>query len=36
MIIFLAPLPMLLVAEELVHRIKNGPPKPGRHSKGEQ
>jgi len=32
MLIFLAPVPVMILVEELVHRIKNGPQAPGRHS----
>src|SRR5262245_4120878 len=31
--IFLAPFAVLVVAEELVHRIKHGPQAPGRHTR---
>lgn len=31
--IFLAPFAVLVVGEELVHRIKNGPQKQGRHAR---
>jgi hypothetical protein len=29
MFIFISPLPVMLLAEELVHRIRYGPSKPG-------
>lgn len=35
MLIFFAPGAVALVVPELVHRIKFGPTKPGRHSRGE-
>lgn len=34
MLIFLAPAGVVVVAQELVHRIRYGPTKPGRHSPG--
>ena len=32
MLIFVAPVAVVVVVQELVHRIKFGPTKPGRHS----
>ena len=34
MLIFLAPAGVVVVVQELVHRIRLGPTKPGRHSRG--
>lgn len=34
MLIFLAPAGGVVVVQELVHRIRFGPTKPGRHSRG--
>lgn len=34
MLIFLAPAAVLVVIQEVVHRIRFGPTKPGRHSRG--
>jgi hypothetical protein len=34
MLIFLAPVGVMIAVEELVHRIRNGPQAPGRHSRG--
>ncbi len=33
MLIFLAPVVVMTAVEELVHRIRNGPQAPGRHSR---
>lgn len=33
MLIFLAPVFVMIAVEELVHRIRNGPQAPGRHSR---
>lgn len=33
MLIFLAPAAVIVVVQELVHRIRFGPTKPGRHSR---
>lgn len=35
MLIVLAPAAVLLVADEVVHRIKHGPQPPGRHSRDD-
>ena len=32
MLIFLVPVFVMIAVEELTHRIRNGPPAPGRHS----
>jgi hypothetical protein len=34
MLIFIAPAAVVVVIQELVHRIKFGPTKPGRHARG--
>jgi len=33
MLIFLAPVFVMIAIDELVHRIRNGPQAPGRHSR---
>ena len=33
LLIFASPLPVILVLEEAIHRIRHGPTKPGRHSR---
>ncbi len=34
-LILLAPFAVMITVEELVHRIKNGPQAPGRHSRDD-
>lgn len=34
-LIFLAPVAVTIIAEELVHRIRHGPQAPGRHLRGD-